>query len=229
MSNIYNIMPKKFLLIAIVLLPATLLAQDFNKAMKQMREVYDQSTQLHAVMEITVYESEEADQPYYFEKAEILRDKELYSYKLTGSEMLMSNTLFILINKDTKEITVSPRDRKNELILKQQMSFDLDSILGLYKPEYLGIKEQQLDHYRLYQESGPIKRVELFVSRANNHLKKLHYYYETGQFVTIEFKTLDLKPRIEKGIFEEKRIFIRMNGKLKGVGKYSDYNVYEQG
>lgn len=196
--------------------------------MKKMRNAYDQSTKLHAVMEITVYESDTAKVPYYFEKAEIFRDQSIYRYTLTEREMLLTNSRFIMVNKSTNEISVSARDTKNEQLIKQQMSFDLDSILSLYKnPEYLG-KEGQLNHYKLYQESDLINRIDLFLTQPESLLKKLHYYYLNGQFVTIEFKVLDLKPVIPRGVFSEDKYIVLTNGKYQGVGEYKTYNVYEQ-
>jgi hypothetical protein len=218
-------------ILLIFLIMATCLCtygQDFTKDIKSMRKAFDESTHLHVVMEITVYESDTSSVPYFFEKAEIFRAEGKYSYKLKEREMLLSEDRLIVVNNNTLEISVSKRDLDSESFISQQMNFNLDSILNLYEnPIYLGVQDQ-LKHYKLYQESDLINRIDLFMETSEGLLKKLHYYYTNGQFVTINFKVLNLKPEIKEGTFAEERYITRANGKLKGLGKYSIYNVYEQ-
>jgi hypothetical protein len=199
--------------------------QEFKDRIKAIQQEYRATTSVHIIMDVRVMETEDAKTPYYQEKAVVKKDGENYFYRISGMEMLITKAYIILVNEKSRTINCTKRDLKGEAELKDPFSSNLDSLLSFYGNPVLTSKENGVEHFTLTQSDGPILTMELYISEADNMIKRLDYRYEDGQLAVIEFKLFDRKPVFGKEEFRENKYFTEQKGLLKLSESYSRFGL----
>lgn len=204
----------------------SLMAQNFQERMENLRAGYGNTNKLHVEMVIHIYENEQQRTPVHTEHASLKRNGSLYQYKYSSMEMLMNDKYTILVNLPERMISFTKRDVKGEeKFFKQPTSFDLDSILGLYEAPALVKVQGELEHYRVRQKEGPVKTVDLYIDTRHNKLTRMDYVEQEGAYTVIEFKVLDTTPEFDENEFKESNYILAAKGTVKPSPRFSGYRI----
>lgn len=202
--------------------------ETFKKVILKMQEEYKNMDKLHLIMSIEVFENATATKPYYNEVADIKRDKNNYLYTFAGQEMLMNDKYLLMVDRAEKEIFCNKRNLKSEQnTFKDAFQVNIDSLLNFYgETKYLG-KKEQLDHFQLFQKTGQVSRIDLFIDSFTGLLKRIDYAYNDDQFVKIEFKVFDRAPQFNTAVFDERNYIVIQKEKLTASEKFKGYRLSE--
>lgn len=200
-------------------------SQDLKQVLEKMHRQYQHATKLHVVMKIAVFVDTVGTKPFYSDKAEIKKDGMNYYYSLNTNEMLMNDNYLVVVDKESKEILLSRRDKKAEMSEENIFKMTLDSALNFYdETKYVG-KNGNTEHFRLVPKAGQIKLIDLFINNQTNLLEKIEYYYEEGQHAVIEFSMFSVAPVFEAKEFSENRYIREVNGKWIPGSEYKMYKI----
>lgn len=206
-------------------------AQDFAAELQRMSEAYMRIQNLHAEVEVSVFETLTSKNPYLVKQTAVKKKGSEYVCKMDGITLLLNEKLTLMVHDTEKQIVVSERDEKQEKKIRQATGapgLDLlikenDSI------RYNGITGS-LKHYTLHTGKGPVKYAEVYIDKDTGFLNKVVYYYDTVLFpmsamVVVNYKTFELAPQFTEHEFSEQQ-YIKFSGKsITAAGRYAGYDV----
>lgn len=201
-------------------------AQSFKEILTGLQKEYANIESIHIKMSIQVYENDTSKDPYFKEVADIKRQAQNCSYQFGAVFMLMNSKCLVMVDKSSREIVYTKRSTADEQALyNDPFKLNLDSILLLYEnPQYIG-KETEGEHYRIFQQRGTIRQIDIFMDLNENRLTRIEYRYEDGHYVVIRFTTFDKNPVFEGNTFSESSYVIEEQGRLKAARAFFGYNV----
>jgi hypothetical protein len=200
-------------------------AQDFKADLMRVKWLFSDSKRIHAVISIKGFASK-AGEDLFDEKAIVFKDSSKYYSQFNGMEMLLNDTYFVLVNHPLKRIqfvlrtsqTINPMDGQNFLP-------NLDSLLRAYgEVSYIG-KTNELSHYEIIHGKGAMKSTNMYFNATSGMLKRIEYYYATGQIVQIEFEAFDTNPQWPHDKFSEAKYWATQNGKKTVTPAFAGYKL----
>jgi hypothetical protein len=226
-----NILQHKFLPIAMLCLcmsqPGN--GQDFKRLVTELRKKYESADKLHVVMDIQVFENSKTTTPYFTEHADIKREGTDYRYQMQSNELLMNDQYLVMVDRNSKEILCSRRDRQAEAGLPDPFKMNIDSMFNIIgQPKFIG-KSEGRDHYRLSQTEGLLEQIDLFVNTDKSFMQQIEYRYRDGQVASIKINVFDIAPQFASGTFNETYYVLRENGKFTTSAAYRGYRIITEG
>ena len=200
-------------------------AQDFKERLTALQQEYAHTTQLHLIMEIEAFESNESKEPFYKETATVKRNGNNSWTRFSGAEMMMNEKYLILINQEAKLMTCATRDTDAENKFYDPMKANLDSIMQLYDTPVLINKNDNVEQYRVKQIEDGSVTLDMYIDVGKNQLTRLDYRYDDGHYVVMRFSLFDTKPSFDSQEFHEGKYLTNVKGKLSPSAKYSKFNL----
>lgn len=214
-----------FVTIAILLLSPVLTAQDLKSLLEDMQKGYPDLEHLEVKMQMKVFEKQGEGTPMYADNFLIQKTGKSYRYQFGTSEMIMNENYLIMLDHQLQLITYGPRNQSDDEAANIWGSMNLDSILNLQGNIQMITRNTQSVHYRITNKGKDIEIVDVFYDLVNNHVKKLHYTYNSGHFVEIKFILFDREPKFEKALFLTTS-YLNIKGDLaKAADKYKSYKI----
>lgn len=204
-------------------------AQDFKKTLEALRDGYENADRLHIVMKIQVFADSAAATPFYNETSDIKKEGKNYRYNFGNNEMLMNENYTVVVDHNTKEIVCSKRDVKGETEFfgKDPLKMNMDSLMNLYgKPQFIE-KVNAIEHYRVFQKVGDVRRMDVKINVVENTFSSIAYQYKEGYRVKIDFDVFNKQPDFKPGTFDEAVYMRFVKGKLTASSVYPQYYVVE--
>jgi hypothetical protein len=200
-------------------------AQTFKERMILMQNEYAQVKDVHILMSVTIFDNEKNSKPFFQQQAEIRKKDFQYNYSFGPISMLMTNDDMLMVDHSSKRIVCSKRSlEKEQKMFADPFKASLDSMLRLHgTPESIE-KEKGIEHFRLKNDKGQIRQIDMFVNEANL-LERLEYRYKEDQYVVIEFKIFNRTPEFAPETFNREQFVTMEKGKLKGAKNYSSFEV----
>jgi hypothetical protein len=200
-------------------------AQDFKKDMRAMYEEYKSMNSVHIMMEVSMFSSKESTQPFYSMPIDIRKENDNYLYKYGQNDMLMNDQYLVMVDRGSKEIIYSKRDVVYEKQMKKNFNVNIDSVMATNKDaEYIETKDG-IHHYRMKDQTGDIKVLDLYIQKDSKLLNGLIYEYKNNQVVTIEFKKFEKVAAFVGGTFDEKQYVILVKNKFTPASGFKNYHV----
>jgi hypothetical protein len=200
-------------------------AQDLRSALERMQQTVKESTQMHVVMTIDVYEDIRSEKSFYHDVAEVNRNDNSYLYHFGVLDFLMNDKYVIIVDRQERRIMLQDRDLTSETEFRKSISFNLDSLLLAYKnPKFIG-NINGIEHYQVLQNQNSISQIDLFINNRTNLLDKMQYGYKEGQFVSIHFDQFEIHPKFKEDEFDELLYFSKLNGKYQLAEKFKDFKI----
>lgn len=218
-----------FLIGLMTLLQTVSEAQSFKERVLMMRKEYRDLDSVHIAVSVQVFEDEKATTPFYREEADIQKQASNFVYKLSAVQMLINERYLVMVDRSSKEILCSPRSPKDEEKFSDTYRANLDSMLSRHEdPEYVS-SEGAVEHYRMIQEKGAIRQIDVFLDAQKNVLTRMEYRYTEGHYVVIRFVVFDIHPVFIKDAFSEERYFAKEEGRFKAASSFQGYRVVMMG
>lgn len=202
-----------------------LYGQDLRNALDKMQEEFKKSRSFSIKMTVRVYEDRQQKNPFFTDVFHVRKEGENYHYSYSSNDLLMNSGYLLMIDKQERQILVSPRDTNSSGSFSNLNSINIDSMLSFYeKVDLKGVKNGDI-HFQVLQEAGPVRQVDLYIRQDSNLISRLSYHYENQQYVEIVFDRFELNVPFEKATFSEGRYIKKENGKWMGVGQFAHYEV----
>jgi hypothetical protein len=214
-----------FFVIVLIFASAQGSAQDFRSLIIAMKKEFAESSSMEIVMNVSVFENKTALQPYFKQMVQIQKNAESYLYNFDEKEMFMNTNCMIIVDRQSRRIDYSKRDIKSEQKFRENIKFDLDSVLSLYGDVTLVENANGVEHYVVSQKKGPIAVIHFFIDSKKYVLKEIQYEYNEGYFVAISFLAFAKDPRFEPMTFSEDRFVQKVKGKIVPSRYYKNYSV----
>ncbi|UII21529.1 hypothetical protein [Fulvivirga ligni] len=219
----------KIIVLSIIgLIPLTKLnAQDLKNSLNEMREAYEQMTDLHIKMDVKAYASKELKEEMYSLDVDIKKKGDNYLYNYGGNAMLMNDRYLIMVDGSAKEMVCSKRANTDENMMASAFQFNLDSILSFYEEPVFLRSEGAIEQFKVNQKEGPVSELYLSINSNTKMLTQIAYLYRQGAYVRIDFKLFDGHAKLSDQMFNETN-FIRLDdGKLSASAAYKGYHFVE--
>jgi hypothetical protein len=200
-------------------------AQDFKKAVNDMRGEFMDASQLQVVMKVLVFDSKTASDPDSEQVVEIRRSGESYAYSFDDREMLLTEKSMIIVDKSSRKINWSTRDISAERKFHENVTFNLDSILSTYTDVTFEGHHGDIDHYVVDEKKGAIARIHIYLNTETHGPRKIEYEYREGPFVSIDFLAFNTKPYFDALTFSEERIVQVVDKKALPSRYYKNFTV----
>jgi hypothetical protein len=209
-----------------LLLTITVSGQDFQAVMKEVHARYRDAQKVHVVMNIKVFESQDATTPFFSDQAIVKRDGENYFYHLTSNEFLMNERYLIMVDNASRTISCDSRANNNKADWKDPMKMNLDSMLSaIGKPRYMG-RTADGDHYKLAQKGSMVEEVNLYLHPEQQYMKKIEYRYREGQKVVIDVSLFDTNPTFNNETFSESMYVVADKKANRPSQAFAGYRIW---
>lgn len=190
-----------------------------------MQDAYSKSQNLKIVMSVQVFGKSGATAPYYSLDVSIKKSGDRYHYVVGQSEMLMNDKYFVMVDRDAQEIVWSKRDLKSERQMKDNLKFDMDSILTAYDDARNLGEDNNIRHYRIEDKKSSVRLADFYIDSESKFLKRLTYEYTTNQFVSIEFKVFEKDALFDAIDFDESQYITITKNTASPTGKYKRFHL----
>lgn len=221
----------KLIALLVFLMPAAVTGQNFKKDYAPVQEAYNKLDKFYCEIKINMYEEEGDKTPSSVMHSTIKKNGEDFCYSIGKTKMLMNDNCILYIDEDSKAMTYSARDKKNEIkIPGQDPSAMIDSIIKKSDSVvYAGIKDN-CKRYIIYSAKAIISKTEITIDQANYMIPLITYHYDTKKGsdvskVMIEYVKMNLSPDFLNTDFSEKKYAVYANKKLKPLAPYSTYKT----
>ena len=207
------------------------IAQNFKADYKKVQETYSQMDNFYCEIKIDIYAKANSSKANETLKSVIKKQKNNYWYSLGNDEMLYTDESAIYVNKETKEITYSIRNKKKEITIpNQDVSRLVDSLTKMSDSiVFKGVSESH-KKYMIYSSKSVITKAELEINAINNTISKATYYYDTkknieSEKVVVNYDKIDLNHTFDSNEFSEKMYVKQSNKKVTPLGVFASYKI----
>ena len=210
-------------------------AQDFRSDYAKMQERYATMAKFSCEVQVSMYENEKDAKPEQVLLSAVKKMDGNYWYMFGKTKMIVNEKCILYLDEESKEMTYTIRDKKNEAVPPvQNAAAMIDTLLKKNDSVVFAGIEGMLKHYIVYSSKGLILKTDLFLNKETYTLTKLIYHYDKKKYasekVEINYLKIDLAPVFAPDEFSEKKYAVYSNGRLKPQGIYAAYqtNIIDQ-
>ncbi len=224
MKNIISV------LLLIVLINASLSAQNFAEDLVKIRQTYESQDNWHISM-VTKYWSTNPSDSKPFEYTSVIKKKGDYMRMDTDELTIFSNDKYMVTCQKTNKVLAC--QKHDALSLKQQHPVPaITALLDIEGQEiiYKGVLDQQ-QLYVIKNEKSRTPTIEFYFDENTYRMTKLVYHYQENDpeevnKVEIAMQYLNTSKGLSTANFSEKQ-FLRIdpNHKVSLLDKYQDYTL----
>jgi len=227
-------------------------AQDYKADFEQAFALYQEDT-YEVEMEYVLFPSHTATQSIEHETMSMKKDGNRFRMYQFGTEIIYDNEYMLMINERSEFIAIDKKREQSEPSKADKKAMqnlntaiaDLGKAMGLdtmdispedtYETEYLEVKNGQKGYVFNYYY-GEYEKIAIYLDTETGLLSKyIMYYRQPVEIAEDEFSKVRIEvnfvkqtstPDFDKDTFNiRKHIDIKSDGKVKVLGKYSDFNL----
>ena len=222
---------KKLFLFFCINASLLLSGQDAKSDFKKINEVYNKTMALG--MDIT-YELflDNSSEPYETETGKYIRQNRKYYTLQAGSEVIMTDDLMVMIDKDSKILAVDHKVAEENI--PDPLSQSLDSLFALYtKIEYMPAGPSGIKGYRFYISEGPYSICEVWFDPKTNFVTQIKNVFREkitdgndklrSAVLKTTFRNTTTSVGAYSALFDEKKYIKKSLGKYVPAEAYKSY------